>query len=65
MYFPYGAWKDAEREAKRLPPSNNSFGIIITLLIGGLLVFSCLKVGGLGILFGLAIIIGMIQGLTK
>ncbi len=66
MYFPYGIWRDAEREAKKLPPSDNKgCAIILTLLIGGFLVFSCFKVGGLGVLFGLAIIVALIQELCK
>jgi hypothetical protein len=66
MYFPYGIWKDAEREAKRLPPSdNNGCGLIFVLLIGGLVVYSLMSAGGLGILLGLAALIGIFQGLSS
>jgi|LakMenEpi03Aug12_release.lakeMendotaPanAssembly.Ray.scaffolds.fasta_scaffold2436707_2 hypothetical protein len=66
MYFPYGIWKDAEREAKRLPPSqDNGCGLLLTLFFGGIIIYSCFSVGGIGILIGLCIIIGMIQGLNK
>jgi hypothetical protein len=66
MYFPYGAWRDAEREAKRLPPSdNNGCAIIATIFIGGILAFGFFSSGGIGILFGCAVIIGMIQSLKR
>jgi len=66
MYFPYGIWRDAERDSKRLPPSqDNGCAIIVTIFIGGLLAFGCFKAGGIGIIFGLAVIIGIIQGLNK
>ncbi len=66
MYFPYGIWKDAEREARRLPPSdNNGCGLIIMLYIGSIILVASLKAGGFGILLGLAIVVGMIHGMMK
>jgi hypothetical protein len=66
MYFPYGIWRDAERDARRLPDSNNNgCGIIATIFIGGIIAFSLFRVGGWGIIFGLAVIVGMIQGMKK
>jgi len=68
MYFPYGAWRDAELEAKRLSPSDDNdkgCAIVATLFIGGLLAFACFTSGGIGIVFGLAVIIGVIKSLNK
>ncbi len=66
MYFPYGLWKDAGREARRIPPSNGGGGaIIFTIFLGSLLVYSCFSAGEYGILFGICIIVGMLQSLTK
>jgi hypothetical protein len=66
MYFPYGIWRDAERDSKKLPPSdNNGCGVILTIFIGGILAFSCFSAGGLGVLFGLAIIVGILQGMNN
>jgi hypothetical protein len=66
MYFPYGIWRDAEREARRIPDNNNNgCGILVAIFIGGLLALSLFKAGGFGILLGLAVIIGIVQGLNK
>ena len=67
MYFPYGVWRDAGREARRMPPSNgnDSGAVLFTLFIGSLLVYSCFSAGGYGILFGICIIVGILQSLNK
>ena len=62
----YYCWKDAEKECKNSPPSNGNNGCFIIFCL--ILIFALLKasfeVGGFGIIIGIAIIIGIMQGLT-
>ena len=65
-HMPYGLWWRAERDARKLPPSGpNPILNILIIAFGGLVVFTAASQGGFGIILGLAIAIGIFQGLTK
>jgi hypothetical protein len=66
MYFPYGLWKDAGREARR--SGNNEPGgcfYIFMIVFGVLVVGSLAAQGGFGIILAIAILLGIIQGINK
>jgi hypothetical protein len=66
MYFPYGLWRDAGRDARRLPPSdNNGCGTLVMIVLGFMIVSACFSAGGLGILFGVAVIVGILKGMNE
>lgn len=66
----YGSWCMGWREGERLPPGNNGGGgcLIILIVLVPLLLFSLIKTAaetgsGLPILFGVAIIMGLVKGM--
>jgi hypothetical protein len=65
----YGAWCQGWRDSERLPPGPpHKPGIFFWSFIG-LVVFACIQVAAQGnplaLLFGLAILVGAIQGACK
>jgi hypothetical protein len=64
--MPYGLWYRAERDARRLPPSQpGPIGMLILIVLGILLVVSCASQGGFGIILAIACGAGLISGLTN
>lgn len=70
----YGAWKAGWREGERRisgsPPGNSRCGTLLGYGFILLLVFSCFKVAfesgnPMGILFGLAVIAGVIKAVSR
>ena len=63
----YFCWRDAEREARRNPDDggDNGWGgclIVLGVIFIVCLLKSCFEAGGVGILIGLAVIVGLLQG---
>lgn len=70
----YGAWcmgwEEGERNPGGPPPNNNSGCMLLFAGLVILLALSCFKVAfetgnGMGILLGIAVIAGLVKGMTK
>lgn len=64
----YGSWTIGWREGERLPPGepNNNGCMLVFCGIVVLAAFCCFTQGtGMGFLLGIAIILGMVNGLKK
>ena len=65
-YMPYGLWYRAERDARRLPPSQpNLLAILFMLFIGTVAMVSLASQGGFGIVLAICCGLGIISGLKK
>lgn len=67
-YLIYHIWKDAKKEAKNIPPLTNEdrkLGNFFAILICIPIAIIFITQGSLGVLFGLAVLIGLIQGISN